>query len=470
MTERETIAGSDGPGSDQTQPAHDPGAQGEQRAARPITRGRRISVNVLITITTVLAVVGILSIWANRLLFNADNWENTSTQLLQNSEIRSATANYLVDQLYANVNVAGVIQSGLPARLAPLAGPAAGALRNAAVQGVDLALQRPRVQSLWAKANRAADQAFITIVNGGKGPVGIQKGVVTLNLALIVDDVAARLGLPSDLGAKLPPTVGNLTVIKSNQLKFVQDAGNAIQGLALWLTILVPLLYAAAIALAPGRRRRTLMTVGFAIVFAGVLALLARSILKTQIVNSIVSDASVRPAASAVLAIGTSMITEIAGAFIFVGIVLVAAAWFAGPAGVATTGRRALAPYLRDQPGWAFATAAALMVLIFIWDPIPATGKPAGMIVFLLLALLGVEVLRRQTAVEFPDAHAGEATAAIRARVRTLREGRRRGHPASANGTGVTLPEQLERLATLRDGGSITQEEYDAAKASLLHG
>lgn len=43
------------------------------------------------------------SVWANRLLFSPDNWAKTSTQLLQNPDIRSTTANYLVDQLYANV-------------------------------------------------------------------------------------------------------------------------------------------------------------------------------------------------------------------------------------------------------------------------------------------------------------------------------------------------------------------------------
>ena len=42
------------------------------------------------------------------------------------------------------------------------------------------------------------------------------------------------------------------------------------------------------------------------------------------------------------------------------------------------------------------------MALIFIWDPIPATGKPAGIIVFLALAFLGTYLLRRQTAAEFP--------------------------------------------------------------------
>ena len=45
------------------------------------------------------------------------------------------------------------------------------------------------------------------------------------------------------------------------------------------------------------------------------------------------------------------------------------------------------------------------MVLIFIWRPIPSTGKIAGMIVYFALAMIGTEVLRRQCAEEFPDAH-----------------------------------------------------------------
>src|SRR6185437_8280388 len=126
--------------------------------------------------------------------------------------------------------------------------------RNVAVKGVDAALTRPRIQNLWAAANRAADQSFIAVVNGGKGAVGVQNGVVTLGLGQIVNNVASRLGLPSDLSSKLPPNVANLTVLRSNQLSLVQDVGSAIKGLALWLTILTPLLYALAIALAKGRR------------------------------------------------------------------------------------------------------------------------------------------------------------------------------------------------------------------------
>jgi Short C-terminal domain len=405
------------------------------------------------------------SVYANRLLFSPDNWADTSTRLLQNSTIRNETANYVVDQLYANVNVAGLLKSGLPPRLTPLAGPAAGALRNAAVQGVELALTRPRVQTLWANANRAADQTFVAIVNGGKRAVKVNSGAVTLNLASIVDTVAARLGLPANLGAKLPASVANLTVFKSNQLRYVQNGGKAVKGLALWLTILVPLLYALAIFLARTHRRRTLMTVGFAIAFAGMVGWAGRSILQSQVTNGLVSDASLRPAVHAVLVIATGLLGQIIGAFILVGLVVVAAAWFAGPARVCVAGRRAIAPFLRGQPAASFAITAAVMVLIFIWNPIPATGTPVGIIVFLALALLATDMLRRQTVVEFPDARPGDATNAMRARLEARRQRRHRNQGSAPN---APLSDQLERLAGLRDRGEITAEEYNTAKATLL--
>jgi hypothetical protein len=443
----------------------DPPGDGAPPGRTSISRSRRIWVNVLIGVTTLLAVVGMLSVFANRLLFSPDNWENTSTQLLQNAAIRSATSNYLVDQLYANVDVEGFIKSALPPRLEPLAGPAAGALQNAAVSGVGLALQRPRVQNLWAKANRAADESLIAVVKGEKGSVNFNNGVVSLDLATILGNVASRFGVPPSVVAKLPPSVAHLTLFKSNQIKWIQKGGNAIQGLALWLTILVPLLYGLAIFLARGRRRRTLMTVGFSIVAAGLFGVAARHLVESQVTNALVADAALRPAVQAVLNIVTQLLGQIAGAFILVGAVVVVAAWFAGPARVAVACRRAIAPTMRDQPVRAFLVITLVMVLVFIIDPIPATGTPVGIIVFLALALFGTEMLRRQTAEEFPEARAGETMAAIRGRYHAFRGGRGQAPTSST----VPLTDELERLATLRGDGSITAEEYDAAKAKLLH-
>jgi hypothetical protein len=459
-TDDNTVDTVEAPGVPDRGPAETPDAP-------RISRRRLIWVDVLIGFTTVLSVVGLFAIWANRQLFNPDNWSKTSTQLLANATIRSAIANYAVDQLYANVDVAGYIKQGLPPRFQQLAGPAAGALRNAAVQGTELALSRPVVQNAWEQANRAADQTFVNIVEGGKGVVATNNGVVTLKLGAIVDNIANRLGLPSNLSSKLPPSAANLKIIKSNQLKFVQNVGNAIKGLALWLNILVPLLWLLAIFLARAHRRRTLMSVGFSILGVGVLVLLGRRILETQITNGVTTDASLRPAINAAVAIGTGMLKEIAGAFVIVGAVVVVAAWFAGPAKIATAGRRAVAPFLREQEAWTFGIVAGVMVLIFIWQPIPATGTPIGILVFLALALFGTEMLRRQTAKEFPDARPGDATAAIRARMAAFRE-RRHSRAAPQPPAATSLPEQLERLAGLRDNGSLTPEEYEAAKARLL--
>jgi hypothetical protein len=393
-TEAQSASASEGASQSQATALH-----GEPSAP---TRGRVWLVRVLIWGTTVLAVLAILAVWANRVLLNPDNWGNTSAQLLENAAVRDATSDYLVNQLYANVDVAGELKSKLPTQLQSLAGPLAGALRNVATTAAQKALAAPRVQDLWKQANKAADQTLVNIVNGGKGAVQVNGGEVSLNLAGIVADITNRLGLP-DLSSKLPPSVANLKILKSNQIKLVQDGGKALKGLALVLTIVVPLLYALAIWLARGYRRRTLMSVGIAIVFAGVLVFLARTAIVSQVADSLVKTDSVRPAAMAVLSIATSMLSEIAGAFVVVGVPLIAAAWFAGPARLAIRGRRAIAPLLRDQPGWTFAIVAAIMALIFIWQPIPATGTPVGIIVFLALAFLGTVLLRRQTAEEFPD-------------------------------------------------------------------
>jgi putative oligomerization/nucleic acid binding protein len=80
-----------------------------------------------------------------------------------------------------------------------------------------------------------------------------------------------------------------------------------------------------------------------------------------------------------------------------------------------------------------------------------------------VLALFGTEVLRVQTAQEFPEARSGGATHAIRTRMAGMR--RPSSPPSSAS-----TADQLKDLAKLRDDGALTAEEYDAAKSQLLNG
>ena len=191
---------------------------------------------------------------------------------------------------------------------------------------------------MWKQANRAADETFIAIING-KGAVATNGGTVTLDLASIVANITNRLGLPN-VSSKLPPSVAHLKILKSKQLKAVQDGVKALKGLDLLLTIIVPLLYALAIFLARGVRRQTLMQVGIAIVLAGLVVFAGRAILVSQVTDSLVKVEANKPAAEAIMSIATSMLSEIAGAFVIVGIPLIAAAWFAGPARIAVKARQ----------------------------------------------------------------------------------------------------------------------------------
>ena len=153
------------------------------------------------------------------------------------------------------------------------------------------------------------------------------------------------------------------------------------------------------------------MNVGFAIAFVGVIGLALRALLESYVTNSLVKDEAFRPAAHAVLDIMTQILGDITVGFLFVGIFFVLAALFAGPAHPAVVSRRWIAPFLRNHPYLTYGIVAFVLLLIFIWQPFPATGTLIGIIVFSVFAALGTEALRRQTAVEFPPVAKEDAPA-----------------------------------------------------------
>ena len=84
----------------------------------------------LVVLASIVAFVAMFSVWVNRQVLNTDNWTATSSELLEHPVIRDRVAGFLVDELYANVDVESQIRAALPPRAQPLAGPAAGALRS----------------------------------------------------------------------------------------------------------------------------------------------------------------------------------------------------------------------------------------------------------------------------------------------------------------------------------------------------
>jgi hypothetical protein len=440
----------------------------------PPSRARRRIALALIVVATVLALLAIFAIWANRQLLNTDNWVDTSTKLLEHDAIRTQIADFAVDELYANVDVQGDLERGFaqvvrPAAASALAGPAASGLRTFAEQRLDNLLERPRLQQAWEQANRRAHARFLDIVEGGGDTVSTSGGEVSLDLKSLLGQTQSSLGVGGRVAGKLPQGAADIVILRSDQLELAQDLVRFLKAAAIVLLVLSLGLFALAVYLAGGWRREALRAVGIGFLFAGAVALVARALAGNAVVDALATTDSVRPAAEATWSTGTSLLVEAATATLIYGAVIVLAAWVAGPTSWAVATRRNLAPYLRE-PRFAWGAFGLVVLVLVAWGPTPAFRQVILALLLIGLLALGLEMLRRQTAREFPDARREDSFPRLREWARGIgRRGRRA--PAPAAGPPAVADarlDKLERLGRLREEGLLDAAEFEQEKTKVL--
>jgi hypothetical protein len=432
------------------------------------TRPHRKAVGLILVVATLLTFVAIFSFWINRQAMNTDNWVNTSGKLLENKEVQAQLSTFLVNQLYANVDVQEEIEKSLPPQAKALAGPVAGGLRQLAQRVAERALASSQLQGLWAEANRAAHEQLLKVIDGGGSVVSKGEGEVTLQLGTLVTQIGEQVGVSGGLTEKLPEGAGELKVLNSDQLSTAQKVAKAIRKLPVILTILLILFYGGAICLARGRRREAVRATGFGFIVAGVLALLVRGFVGDTLTDSLAKTEAVKPAIEATWDIGTSLLVTVAVSAIAFGILAVVGAWLSGRTAPAVALRRGAAPYFRERQAAAFGVAAAVWLALIAWVPIAAFRKPFGILLFAVLFAVGTEALRRQATGEFPNEGPGQ----FGERVRELFERRKAQAPIGGEeGMSTTAQlEHLERLSVLRREGALSDEEFEAQKRRTLAG
>jgi hypothetical protein len=362
-------------------------------------------VRTLIGVAAVLGVIAVFAVWANRQLLDTGYWKTTNQKLIASPPIKEQLSVFLTDQLYANVDVGEELKKELPSELKPLASPAAGALRDVVQRAILFLLERPRVQELWGKANEVTHAQFVRLIENKGRFVKTGGGAVVLDLRPMLTEAADKVGVPVDVVQKIPENVAQVKIVTSSQLKTMQNAINLLRVLALALPLLVFALLALAVYLARGRRVHELVTVGAALIGVGLVVVVARGLIGNKVVDSLATTEAVKPAAQAAWSIGTSVLADVAWSTVFIGAVVIFAGLLAGHTRVATSARRSMAPYLRDRADLSFGAVGLLLLLLFAWGPIPATRTWLGLLIIIALAFFGAEMLRRQTAREFPDAH-----------------------------------------------------------------
>ena len=151
-------------------PERAPASAPEPAGSPQPQRRHRALVWSLIVLASVLLIVSMTANWVQRAALDTNQVVNTTDEILADQDVQQALSIYLVDQLYANVDVQGQIEKELPSSAKALSAPVAAATRQLALNVSEKALASPRVQAL-VSTRRPRDARAVREADRGQGPV-----------------------------------------------------------------------------------------------------------------------------------------------------------------------------------------------------------------------------------------------------------------------------------------------------------
>jgi hypothetical protein len=358
---------------------------------------RRIGVTALLLVGTLFLTAFGLGLWAKRQALDTNNWVDTSGDLLENEQIRTALAGYIVDRLYDSEAVQTRIEEVLPPRLDRLAAPAAAALKELARRNAPRVLGSAAALNAWETANRTAHDTLLDIVDNG-----VQGRSVSLNLKSLVEEVASGTGLPANAVDKLPPQVATLEIATPQELDNVRQLLDLFKTIIWVLLALALACFAGAVALARDRRR-TVLNIGACFMLAGLGILAFRTLAGKYVVDSLADAPNAHDIADDAWGIATRLMVDVAEGALLFGFFVILGAWLVGPGRRATAVRRFSAYPLREQVAATRVGLGALILLLVVWGPVPWTQRLWPIVIFTVIAYAWLERIRYRTVAEFPD-------------------------------------------------------------------
>ncbi len=291
-------------------------------------------------------------------------------------------------------------------------------------------------------------------------------------------EAADRIGLQEQVADNLPEDVGRVEILSSDELDAAQDGFQILKALAWFLPILTLVAFAIAAWVARDRRR-VVRKIGITIVVVAVVGLLAVNVVGNYIVGSLVSESENRTAASHAWDILAELLRSTFWWMIPIGVLFVVASWLAAPGPRALGVRRYLAPSLRDRL-WPYVALAVIAVFLVLTGPVSDVSRYLVVAALVLLGVVWIEVMRRQTVKEFPDASSaamrrGDANPDVRLVGERPKTGRHRRSaaptalpPAPTAPAATDVTARLAALSELHASGALTDEEFASAKARVL--
>jgi hypothetical protein len=366
---------------------------------------------LLTVLGVLLVVVSIVANFVDRQALGKDDFKDSAQQLADDPAIQQQVAFALTDQLFSRVDVQARLEQRLPENQKALAGPIAGAMRPLGERLVRELLQRPRFQEAFVAALVVGQQQVVKVLDDRTKFVQTQGENVTVDLRPLLVALSQQLPLVPDLSTKLPQDAGTIVLFKAEQLKTAQTLTRGLRLVAAWIWAVALAFWIAAVYLARDRRKEVrAIAVGFVVIGLSVLLLrrLAGDYLTSKLSSTPARDDAIRSTWD----ILTRLLIDAGWAAIAVGLIALVGVWLIGPSRRGTQARLLLAPYLA-RAGLTYGVAAFLFLVLILWGPISYVHRPLTLLAFAIIAALGVEALRRQTAREVAEAPPHARAAAV---------------------------------------------------------
>jgi hypothetical protein len=229
-------------------------------------------------------------------VLNTDRYVATVAPLASDPAVQTALINRITTAIVDKIDIPGLITQltdqlsfkGVQALGNLASGPINDFLTSFIQRHVQEFVQSPAFITLWTAVNRLAHTAIVSVLTGKKNGVLEATGdQIVLNVAPIVDAVKNQLVASGfNMVSKVPDVNVSFTLVQAQQLPKIQKYVRLLNAAANWLPWLILVLFAAAIWLAPDRRRAAVVGLIAAIVVL-IIVLIANQIIRQKYVDQL---------------------------------------------------------------------------------------------------------------------------------------------------------------------------------------
>jgi hypothetical protein len=220
---------------------------------------------VLIVVSALFFVFSIAGYWLKTNIVSTDVWVDKTSEVIQNSNVRSDISNSLSNTIFAKVNVNSYVSSLLPDKAKPLAGPISSSLQSFTEQQINKLMQTQAFINAWKKLNQQAHSGLINSLQKASTNSPDKNSLLYFsgdNLMLNVNPIYSNIR--NKLSAKGLSFVSNITPNQFNkqiqiahiqQMPTVLFAFDVINNAALIMIIPMLILGAGGLWLAENKRK-----------------------------------------------------------------------------------------------------------------------------------------------------------------------------------------------------------------------